>query len=106
MVPALISSGQGHSQEIHDQQQSLEGLTALETGQMAFGRRSLSEAKEKVGVELWLQPPSKCFSQQRVSLRNFRKNMSIWPVHLQSAAPTHPAQAQPNTSKIYQHCNL
>lgn len=58
MVPALISSGQGHSQEIHDQQQSLEGLTALETGQMAFGRRSLSEAKEKVGVELWLQPPS------------------------------------------------
>lgn len=57
------------------------------------------------GAELWLQPPCKCFSQQGVLLRNFRKNMSIQPAHFQS--PQHPCiQLRPNTSEVYQRCNL
>lgn len=64
------------------------------------------------GAELWLQPPCKCFSQQGVSLRNFRNNMPTQPAHLQS--PQHPrTQLRPNptlakftSTIIYKHYHM
>lgn len=77
-----------------------------------ISKKEQQGGKRVRAVELWLQPPCKCLSQQAISLRNFRQNtsrirLSSLYEHLQSAASTlHPAQTQPNTSKMHQHCNL
>lgn len=97
MESVPISSEQGHNQEIHDQQQSLEGQTALEegtAGRQKTGKSNQSRAVAPASLETLLST--------RSCLRlNCRQSMSILPVHLQ-----HPHTLQPNASKIYQHCNL
>lgn len=70
--------------------------------------------KRARAAELWLQPPCKCFSQQAISLRNFRQNMSR--IHLSSLYSTcslqhphcgqlrhNPTQAKCTSTVIYKH---